>query len=221
MELENYQVQAIALLFIVAVSYPLGKRYIHHADAEFWDDKPIVGLRNEWLAWPRATLRSVLRTRDWVFEGYSKVILSCTIINSENFANAIKYSKSNSFFLLPAVDRGKLLVVPPQQMKKLYNLPEKVLDIFKTANTTIQADWTIWDPDVSENLFQTNLIRNQLTKNLDILTPPIALELEKGFEREWGTSKTEWKRIDIWISALNIIAGAANSAFCGEPLCKY
>jgi hypothetical protein len=49
----------------------------------------------------------------------------------------------------------------------------------------------------------------------------IAEELSWGFERFWGTDTTEWKPIQIWDSALKLIAGAANGAFCGAPLCMF
>lgn len=131
----------------------------------------------------------------------------------------MKHSRSNSFFVLPSIDRGMSLVVPPKQIKKVYGLPDTILDVHTTANATIQTKWTIWDDEVAENNFQMNLVRNQITRNLDILTPPIAVELEEGFKRDWGTSTENWKKIDVWKSALRVIGGAANSAFCGPELC--
>ncbi|KAI1172623.1 ent-kaurene oxidase [Nemania sp. FL0916] len=168
----------------------------------FLKDRPVIGIRKELLPWGRAALRSVTQTRNWVFDGYTK------------------HSRLNSFFVLPAIDRGASLVVPPKQIKKVYGLPDTVLDVHTTANQTIQTKWTIWDDEVSENDFQMNLIRNQLTRNLDILTPPIAAELEEGFRREWGTETDTWKTVDIWHSAMRIIGGAANSAFCGAAMCR-
>ena len=132
-----------------------------------------------------------------------------------------KYSRSNSFFALPSIDRGMSLVVPPRQIKKVYSLPDTILDVHLTANDTIQTKWTIWDDEVAENNFQMNLIRNQLTHNLGILTPAIAEELEEGFRREWGLSTEEWQSVDIWKSALRVIGSAANSAFCGPELCMF
>ncbi|KAI1747227.1 ent-kaurene oxidase [Xylaria castorea] len=169
---------------------------------KLWRAQPVVGTNSEAFTWLRSTLRSIWQTRNWVFEGYAK------------------YSKNNSFFVLPSVDRGPIMVVPPQQIRKVYGLPTTVLDVYTTSNNTIQTKWTIWDNEVSENNFQMNLIRDQLTRNLDILTPRIATELEEGLNREWGVSTTEWTYVNIWISAIRIIGGAANSAFCGAPMCR-
>ncbi|KAI1204700.1 ent-kaurene oxidase [Annulohypoxylon truncatum] len=163
---------------------------------------PSVGLGTTWLSWPFALLKSLTRTRELVFQGYSD------------------FSKSNRFFVLPTIDRGGLLVIPPRQIKRLYGLPEDVLDVKTTGNNTIQTRWTVWDDEVAENNFQMNVIRHQITRNLNILTPPIAEELAKGFDREWGTDTKSWKTISVWTSALRLIAGAANGAFCGAPLCR-
>lgn len=35
---------------------------------------PVIGVRKEWMSWPRATFRSVFRSQDLALEGYSKVI---------------------------------------------------------------------------------------------------------------------------------------------------
>ncbi|KAI0481797.1 ent-kaurene oxidase [Xylaria cf. heliscus] len=161
-----------------------------------------VGLGNTWFSWPTALIKSLIWTRSWVFLGYSK------------------FSKSNRFFLLPTIDRGGLLVIPPRQIKRLYGLPENVLDVKTTGNNTIQTRWTVWDDEVAENNFQMNVIRNQITRNLNILTPGISEELVKGFDREWGSDMKNWKTISVWTSALRLIAGAANGAFCGPPLCR-
>lgn len=111
-------------------------------------------------------------------------------------------------------------MIPPRLIKTLYGLGDDVIDIKTTGNNTIQTRWTIWDDEVSENNFQMNVIRNQITRNLNVLTPPIAEELAKAFDREWGTDKENWKTVSVWTSALRLIAGAANGAFCGPPLCK-
>lgn len=36
---------------------------------------PTIGTRNELFSWSRATLRSLVSTRDWAFEGYYKVFM--------------------------------------------------------------------------------------------------------------------------------------------------
>jgi hypothetical protein len=106
-------------------------------------------------------------------------------------------------------------------VKTIYSLPEQVLDVLVTANESIQTKWTVWDTEVDGKPFHMDVIRNQITRNLGLLTRPIAAEIDFAFKREWGTSTTQWKLIDPWPSALRIVAGAANAAFCGPALCWY
>ncbi len=215
--------QLVAFLFGLLILYSLGKSFYRDRKDKLWKSLPTVGIRDEWLQWWGVLFRSLTDTRDLVFEGYAKVksIHTCTSGHATNPSPAIQqYSKLNAFFGVATMDRGRLLVIPPGHIKQLYSLPESVLDVTRTGNESIQTKWTIWDDEVSENNFQMNVIRKQLTQNLDLLTPTIAEELEQGFERHWGSSTTEWKEISVWNSALHIVAGAANGAFCGKPLCK-
>ncbi|KAK7911789.1 ent-kaurene oxidase [Apiospora marii] len=166
----------------------------------WWKRNPVVGLPKGMLPWLRSLIKSLTRTRAWVFEGYSK------------------FSKSNMFFTVPTLDKGRVLVVPPEQVKAIYRLPDTVLDAMTTANMTIQNEWTVWDEKITHSggHVMVKLISNRITRNLSFLTPIIAREIENGFAREWGSSKTEWKDISLWTSSLNLIAGAANGAFFGE-----
>jgi hypothetical protein len=120
---------------------------------------------------------------------------------------------------MPSMDRGRVVVIPPKEIRQTYSLPYHLLDVHETGNRTIQVKWTIWHQEVYENPFHMNVIRNQLTRNLDIITPTIAHELSLGFDKWWGRSTNEWKDIKVWPLCLKIIAGAANSVFCGPPFC--
>jgi hypothetical protein len=137
---------------------------------------------------------------------------------NEKFTMA-KFSKSNSPFVMPSLDRGPLVVVPPGQLKKIYSLPETLLDAHGPQNETLQVRYTIHDPEVWVNNFHINVIRNQLTRNLGLLTPAIADELARGFEKHWGISE-EWMPVNVWTSCMGIVAGASNRVFIGPPYCS-
>ncbi|KAI0870675.1 cytochrome P450 [Hypoxylon argillaceum] len=163
---------------------------------------PTIGTRNELFSWSRATLRSLVSTRDWAFEGY------------------YKYSKSHTYYSIPSIDQGRVLVVPPRYIREVYSITDKRLDVHDTGNKTLQAQWTIWNNNIYENSFNLDIVRNYITRNLEIITPPLALELKYAFAREWGTTTTNWVEVRAWRSSLKIIAGVANAAFCGPPLCR-
>jgi hypothetical protein len=136
-----------------------------------------------------------------------------------------KFAPQNSPWILPSIDRGAMIILPPRLIKAVYSLPETMLDIHATQSETIQTKWTVWDKEVADNDFQINVVRNQITRNLETLTPLMADELKRGFERWWGGDVLgggvgEWKEVKVWDACLKLIAGASNGAFCGAPLCK-
>lgn len=133
----------------------------------------------------------------------------------------LQFAPKNSPFILPSIDRGAMIILPPRLIKAVYSLPESVLDIHATQSETIQTKWTVWDKEVADNDFQINVVRHQITRNLETLTPLMADELERGFDRWWGSEVDgEWKEVKVWDACLKLIAGASNGAFCGAPLCK-
>lgn len=196
--------QALAALFVLALVVLLNRVYKARSSklGHWMRVHPIVGSGKQWLSWWFGTLRSINQSRNWAYSGYSK------------------YSKSNSPFLVPCLDRGPTVIIPPRQLKKIYNLPTSVLDVYETQHETIQSKYTISDHDVWRNSYQIDVIRHQMTRNLKTLTPPIATELALGFERQWGSDIENWKEFRIWDSSLKLIAGASNGAFCGAPLCR-
>jgi len=133
-----------------------------------------------------------------------------------------QFAGANSPFILPSIDRGAMIILPPRLIKKVYSLPESTLDIHATQSETIQTKWTVWDKEVADNDFQINVVRHQITRNLEHLTPLMAEELDRGFDRWWGgQGDTEWKEVKVWDACLKLIAGASNGAFCGAPLCEF
>lgn len=104
-------------------------------------------------------------------------------------------------------------------MKSVYKLSEKRLDVFGTLQDQFHARWTIRDDRIIRDPFHRYIIPRQLTRDLDRLTEPMVREIEAGLKSSWGT-ETAWHEINVWQSCFRIITQAANSAYCGAPLCK-
>lgn len=118
------------------------------------------------------------------------------------------------------MDRGPLVIIPPRQIKQVYSTPENALDVVESQDQTLAARYTMWDRFIIKERLHVNVIRNQLNRNLTSITPFIAEEIAFGFSRMWGDS-SDWRDVKVWDTALRIIAGAANGAFCGKPLCEF
>lgn len=112
-----------------------------------------------------------------------------------------------------------MIVLPQQQIKTIYSLPENILDVHNVQNETMQMHYTFPDRLLSEERLHIQVVRNQLTRNIPKLVSVVAEEIGWGFAHGWGTGH-EWKEVKVWDSALRIVAGAGNGVFCGRPLCR-
>ncbi|KAL5409433.1 hypothetical protein PMIN03_005991 [Paraphaeosphaeria minitans] len=117
------------------------------------------------------------------------------------------------------LDSGLTVVLPRTLIKAVYGLPERLVDVHGVQDQLMQLRWTFPDAYIRGERLQFNVVRNQLTQNIPRLTRGVAAEIRFGFLRSWGES-TGWKEVRVWTSALRIVAGAANGAFCGPPLCR-
>ncbi|KAF7531947.1 hypothetical protein G7054_g8381 [Neopestalotiopsis clavispora] len=118
------------------------------------------------------------------------------------------------------MDRGPMLVVPPSEIKNLYSLPDNRLDQSNTTYDSLQINYTVQDLAIIHNDFHLDVVRNQLTRNLDSLTEVMVTEIDNGFRRTFGTCTTTWKELPVWHTCMTLVAGAANGALCGAPLCR-
>lgn len=156
-----------------------------------------------------------------VDEGYDRVSLQLPDFSRKVDSEIDgKFSKFNLPFVLPSMASGPIVVIPPSQLKSILSRPESELEAWRSQNETIQASYTIRDEDIYVNNFHVNVIRKQLTRNLESLTQDIVEELALGFQHYWGTS-TEWTTVKAWESCLKIVARAANRVFVGIPLCTF
>lgn len=121
--------------------------------------------------------------------------------------------------MLPSLDRGPVVVIPPSQLRNVYGKPESQIDACGAQNELVQSAYTVTDKEVYLNDFQVDVVRKQLTKNLPVLSECIAEELAVAFQQHWGNS-TEWHTVPAWGSMIKVISQTANRVIVGAPLCK-
>ncbi|KAF2177794.1 ent-kaurene oxidase [Zopfia rhizophila CBS 207.26] len=100
-------IPSVVLLFL----FPLANALFSSEDPKFWSSQPSVGVGRGSFGWIIGTLQSITKTYEWAFEGYEK------------------FSKCNVPYVLPSVERGAVVVIPPQQIMKAYGHPESILDM--------------------------------------------------------------------------------------------
>lgn len=112
-----------------------------------------------------------------------------------------------------------MVVIPPLHIRSIYNLPETELAAHDAQHETIQAYYTL-APELVHDNFHINVLRNQLTRGLGLLTPALVEELSLGFDQHWGTDEKQWKDVVVWPSCMKIVSSGANRVFIGKPLCR-
>lgn len=77
MELTVTPTQALLPLSVFLILYHVSWSLLFRKpDPEHWNRLPNVGVKEQWLGWMWATLKSVRMTQEWAFEGYRKVKVS-------------------------------------------------------------------------------------------------------------------------------------------------
>jgi hypothetical protein len=92
-----------------------------------------------------------------------------------------------------------MIILPSRLVKEVYSLPETTIEIHATHDETIQTKWTVWDGGVADNDLQINVVRHQITRNLEHLTPLMAEELRRRSDHWWGGTgdAKEWKEVSL------------------------
>ncbi|KPA35306.1 ent-kaurene oxidase [Fusarium langsethiae] len=163
---------------------------------------PCVGLQEgQWFAWSRAKLRSFTMTEEWMKEGYEK------------------YSRKNQAFTIPSFGKGKVLILPPSQIKTVYNKRESELEAHAPASESLSFEYTIRDPAVYPSDYTVDVVRKWITKRFDELTAELQEELFLAVDEQFGLGD-EWRDVQLWIAVQRVFAGGLNRVLVGFPLCR-
>ncbi|KAF4438769.1 ent-kaurene oxidase [Fusarium acutatum] len=168
----------------------------------FYQTLPCVGVReDEWFAWTRAQLRSFSKTEEWMKEGYEK------------------YSRHNQPFIIPSFRKGKVLILPPAQIKAIYNKREDELLAHDPASEALSFEWTIRDREVYPSNYTVDVIRKWITRRFDEFAAELQEELCLAVDEQFGTSQ-EWREVKLWPAVQRIFTRGLNRVLVGFPLCR-
>ncbi|MCJ1310155.1 hypothetical protein MMC25_003816 [Agyrium rufum] len=112
------------------------------------------------------------------------------------------------------------VVIPPPQLHKILNKAEDEVEAMDSQNETLQAPYTIINPEIYVNSFHFNVANKQLTRDIPEFIENIAEELGLAFEKYWGSEseKGEWKTVGAWDTCQKIVARTANRVFLGTDI---
>lgn len=121
--------------------------------------------------------------------------------------------------VLPAI-QGLTVLVPPSQIPWLLSQPEHVLNTKEVHRDSLEADYTMLNPEIVRHPVHEDVIRRDLTRQLGSLTMEIMEELGNGFDRYWGFDTENWKEACVYDNMMKIIARTSNRIIVGLPLCE-
>ncbi|KAJ4255993.1 hypothetical protein NW762_009067 [Fusarium torreyae] len=163
---------------------------------------PCVGVQeDQWFAWIRAQLRSFSKTEEWMTEGYHK------------------YSRKNIPFIIPSFRKGKVLILPPAQLKAIYGKRENELQAHGPAGEALSFEWTIRDREVYPSNYTVDVIRKWITKRFDEFAAELQEELCLAVDEQFGLSD-EWSDVQLWPAVQRIFTRGLNRVLVGFPLCR-
>ncbi|KAI0407415.1 cytochrome P450 [Xylaria palmicola] len=129
------------------------------------------------------------------------------------------FAKRNIPYVVPTLDRGRIVILPPEQLKTVYKLPEDQLDVFGTLQEQIRAAYTVRYQRVVHDPYHRHLIPSQLTKNLALFTNSMIGEIKDEITSSWGIN-ADWTEVPIWRTCFRTAARVSNTALYGTVLCR-
>ncbi|KAF5562056.1 ent-kaurene oxidase [Fusarium napiforme] len=158
----------------------------------FYETLPCVGVReDEWFVWTRAKLRSFSKTEEWMKEG---VLTTQSTLHHP-------------------------LILPPAQLKAIYNKCEDELLAHDPASEALSFEWTIRDREVFPSSYTVDVIRKWITKRFDEFSAELQEELCLAVDEQFGMSQ-EWREVRLWPAAQRIFTRGLNRVLVGFPLCR-
>jgi len=169
------------------------------------------------LSRARATLQSLLSTRQLLNEGYTEVRVS--LLHHFSAYNS-QYSKNGLPFVLPNITTGPEVILPMSQMDWLLKQPDNVLDQNEVNRQFLQADHTMLHPRIILDRVHEDVIVKELTKSLGEFADDVQAEVDFAFRKNWGINTKDWIEVGAYSTSLDIISRISTRVIAGLPLCK-
>jgi cytochrome P450 len=121
-------------------------------------------------------------------------------------------------FKVANLDRWQVIVSGPQAVEELRQAPDGELSFAAATREILAVDYTLGS-NIQSDPYHVPIIRNQLTKNLDILVPDILDEIVQAFDDEIHPT-ADWTKVSVKNAVMQIVCRTSNRVFVGLPLCR-
>jgi hypothetical protein len=169
--------------------------------ARFWRAQAWAGNKKGWFPKLRSGLESIRGSKAMLDEAYWK------------------HSKEDRLFAMPNFAQEPTVILPQSMIKDFLQEPEENINLYVVLQEFMAAKYT-GDADISSHPVHLNIVRNQLTRKLPLLTAEVHAELVGGFADQWKVRGEEWMAIPVVETCSTIVSRAANRVFSGKTLCR-
>ncbi|KAM0543730.1 hypothetical protein ACHAPJ_012179 [Fusarium lateritium] len=122
-------------------------------------------------------------------------------------------------FIIPSFRKGKVLILPPAQLKAIYGKRENELQAHGPAGEALSFEWTIRDREVYPSNYTVDVIRKWITKRFDEFAAELQEELCLAVDEQFGLSD-EWRDVQLWPAVQRVFTRGLNRVLVGFPLCR-
>lgn len=117
---------------------------------------------------------------------------------------------------------GPEVILPPAQISWLLAQPEHSLDQKIVIRKFLEVHYTLFGPTSEmHTTVQKHILRRDLPRELDALTPELTDGVMSALDVEIGTSYDEWKEVAIFDVATLIFSRMVNRVYVGKELNKW
>ncbi|KAI1258550.1 cytochrome P450 [Xylariaceae sp. FL1019] len=194
--------RVIGLAVVGSILYEIIRPKLPFEIAPKYPKLPIIGAREgEWFTKLRAYWRNSTDIRTATEEAY-------------------KYK--NQACLMPILDLGNVVILPPTEIAWFHAQPEAELSAHIHQLNAFQLNYTLTDPrlvDETQPIHQV-LINTTLTRETNRLLPALAEEIACSVEDAWGIDTENLREFCLMDDMPNAVAQVVNRAFVGAPLSR-
>ncbi|KAH8819202.1 cytochrome P450 [Xylogone sp. PMI_703] len=132
----------------------------------------------------------------------------------------LKYSKKGEAFVFPDVQK-EFVILPNSSVKWIIGQPDDVLGALAAQANSLEAEWTLWGNQTLINrVVHKELVVRDLTRAVSYVVPQTMEEVAAGFDEFWGTDTENWREVNVFETAMKVVARSVNRTFVGFPLCR-
>lgn len=143
--------------------------------------------------------------------------------NSQDIRQACEeaYQYKEEPCLMPILDMGNVVILPPKEVAWFQDQPEEDLSAHIHQLNAFQLNFTLTDPRLVQDVQPIHqiLINTTLTRETNSLLPELADEISRAVGDIWGTDTENCKELCLMDDMPDVVGQVVNRAFVGAPNC--